>query len=87
MVKQLAENGVKTFRISLLPNSVDFVIKAYRRGVGRRGRLLRLLVKLSPCAEAVCHSWPLDAVSIHGLRFGLALQRGLVGGRERGAPR
>ena len=34
MVKQLAENGVKTFRISLFPNSVDFVIKAYQRGVG-----------------------------------------------------
>lgn len=34
MVKQLAENGVKTFRISLLPNSIDFIIKAYQRGVG-----------------------------------------------------
>lgn len=31
MVKQLAENAVKMFRISLLPNSVDFVIKAIPR--------------------------------------------------------
>jgi hypothetical protein len=34
MVNQLGENGVKTFRISLFPNSVDFVIKAYQRGIG-----------------------------------------------------
>jgi hypothetical protein len=34
MVKQLAESGVRTIRISLLPNSVDFVIKAYRHGTG-----------------------------------------------------
>jgi len=32
MVKQAAEHGVATFRISLLLNSVDFVIKAYHRG-------------------------------------------------------
>jgi hypothetical protein len=34
MVKQLAANGVKTFRISLFPNSIDFVIKAYQHGIG-----------------------------------------------------
>ena len=34
MVKQLAASGVKTIRISLLPNSVDFVIKAYQHGIG-----------------------------------------------------
>jgi hypothetical protein len=34
MVKQLATNGVKTIRLSLLPGNADFVIKAYRHGVG-----------------------------------------------------
>jgi hypothetical protein len=32
-VKDMAANGVKTMRISLFPNSVDFVIDAYRHGI------------------------------------------------------
>jgi hypothetical protein len=34
MIRQLAVNGVKTFRIGLFPNSIDFVIKAYQHGMG-----------------------------------------------------
>ena len=34
MVAQLADNGVKTFRLSLFANTVDLVTKAYQRGVG-----------------------------------------------------
>lgn len=34
MVKQLADNGVKTIRSSLFPNSADFIIKAYQHGIG-----------------------------------------------------
>jgi len=34
MVRQLAANGVKTLRISLFPNSVDFIAQAYRSGIG-----------------------------------------------------
>jgi hypothetical protein len=34
MVRQLAENGVKTLRISLFANSVEFVVKAYQHGIG-----------------------------------------------------
>jgi hypothetical protein len=34
MIGQLAENGVKTIRIGLLPNSVDFIAQAYRHGIG-----------------------------------------------------
>jgi hypothetical protein len=33
-IKQLADNGVKTIRISLLPSSVDFIIQAHRHGIG-----------------------------------------------------
>ena len=34
MIRQLAVNGVKTLRISLFKNSLDFVVKAYRQGIG-----------------------------------------------------
>jgi hypothetical protein len=35
-IKQIAENGVKTLRISLLPGvPVDFVIQAYQHGPGQ----------------------------------------------------
>lgn len=33
MAKQLAENGVKTIRISLMPGSVEFITRAWRHGV------------------------------------------------------
>src|SRR5262249_27575522 len=33
-IKQLADNGVKTIRMGLAPRSVDFIIQAYRHGVG-----------------------------------------------------
>jgi len=33
-VKQLADNGVKTIRTSLMPNTIDFVTHAYHHGIG-----------------------------------------------------
>ena len=33
MAKQLAENGVKAIRVSLMPGSVDFITRASRHGV------------------------------------------------------
>jgi hypothetical protein len=32
-IRQMAESGVKTIRTSLFPNTIDFVIKAYRQGI------------------------------------------------------
>jgi hypothetical protein len=34
MIKQLAENGVKTIRTSLMPNTIDFITEAYHHGIG-----------------------------------------------------
>jgi hypothetical protein len=34
MVKQLADNGVKTIRFGLLPGRIDFIIQAYQHGIG-----------------------------------------------------
>lgn len=34
MIKQLAENGVKTIRDSLMPNTIDFITKTYHHGIG-----------------------------------------------------
>ena len=34
MIQQLAENGVKTIRIGLLPGLIDFIAQAYRHGIG-----------------------------------------------------
>jgi hypothetical protein len=49
MVKQLAENGVKAFRISLLVNQ-EFVIKADQRDVGAVVIVQRFAERREPIA-------------------------------------
>ena len=33
-IKQLADNGVKTIRTSLMPNTIDFITQAYHHSIG-----------------------------------------------------
>jgi hypothetical protein len=53
MVGQLAANGVKTIRRGVLLGNVDFVIKAYRHGIGT--------VAIIPGHDAIAHQADLVA--------------------------